>query len=223
MDRQGHILWRKKLNRNQLKTFVINTTPAIVAVEPHPSCQYWGRLFNGAGFSVKIIPAQFVKPYLKSNKNDFNDAAAIAEAGSSGTMSCVSLKTHEQLALQATHRVRQRFIIERTATVNQMRALLLEYGITVPVGRKVFERNLPNILEDAGNGLPDFIRALVFRLRERWHHLDFQIDEMSSISTGHCSKVRNENELLLLTTNLNVVDADNTVDDTHNRACIRVC
>jgi transposase len=81
--------------------------------------------------------------------------------------------------LQATHRVKQRFIVERTATVNQMRALLLEYGITVPVGRKVFERNLPDILEDAENGLPDFIRALVFRLRERWFHLDVQIDEMS--------------------------------------------
>ncbi|OQK35331.1 hypothetical protein XM72_c20696 [Vibrio vulnificus] len=94
-------------------------------------------------------------------------------------MRCVSLKTYEQLALQATHRVRQRFIVERTATVNQMRALLLEYGITVPVGRKVFERNLPSILEDAENGLPDFIRALVFRLRERWQHLDVQIDEIN--------------------------------------------
>ncbi len=94
-------------------------------------------------------------------------------------MRCVSLMTHEQLALQATHRVRQRFIVERTATVNQMRALLLEYGITVPVGSKVFERNLPSILEDAENGLPDFIRALVFRLRERWQHLDVQIDEIN--------------------------------------------
>ncbi|EGQ9819065.1 IS110 family transposase [Vibrio parahaemolyticus] len=180
MDRQGHILWRKKFNRSQLKTFVVNTPPTIVAVEACPGSQYWGRLFNDAGFSVKIIPAQFVKPYLKSNKNDFNDAAAIAEAGNRGTMRCVALKTHEQLALQATHRVRQRFIVERTATVNQMRALLLEYGITVPVGRKVFERNLPSILEDAENGLPDFIRALVFRLRERWQHIDVQIDEMSA-------------------------------------------
>ncbi|MNX76077.1 Transposase [compost metagenome] len=83
-----------------------------------------------------------------------------------GTMRCVPLKSHKQLALQATHRVRQRFIVERTATVNQMRVLLLEYGLTVPVGRKVFERTLLAILEDAENGLPDFIRALVMRLRE---------------------------------------------------------
>ncbi len=181
MDRQGHVLFRKKLSRNQLKQFVINTEPSTVAFEACPGSQYWGRLFTDAGFSVKIIPAQFVKPYLKSNKNDFNDAVAIAEAGTRGTMRCVPLKSHEQLALQATHRVRQRFITERTATVNQMRALLLEYGITVPVGRKVFERSLPEILEDAENGLPDFIRALVMRLRERWQHLDLQVDEMSEL------------------------------------------
>ncbi|EHI50051.1 IS110 family transposase, partial [Aeromonas salmonicida] len=111
------------------------------------------------------------------------------------TMRCVPLKSHEQLALQATHRVRQRFIIERTATVNQMRALLLEYGLTVPVGRKVFERSLPTILEDAENGLPDFIRALVLRLRERWQQLDIQIDDMSlmlgqaSSASGLCQKI----------------------------------
>lgn len=94
-------------------------------------------------------------------------------------MRCVPLKSHEQLALQATHRVRQRFIVERTATVNQMRALLLEYRITVPVGRKVFERSLLTSLEDTENGLPDFIRAPVLRLRERWQQLDIHIDDMS--------------------------------------------
>ena len=110
-------------------------------------------------------------------------------------MRCVPLKSHEQLALQATHRVRQRFIVERTATVNQMRALLLEYGLTVPVGRKVFERSLPTILEDAENGLPDFIRALVLRLRERWQQLDIQIDDMSlmlgqaSSTSSLCQKI----------------------------------
>ncbi|WP_219597577.1 IS110 family transposase, partial [Aeromonas salmonicida] len=77
----------------------------------------------------KIIPAQFVKPYFKSNKNDFNDATAIAETVSRGAMRCVPLKSYEQLVLQATHRVRQCFIVERTATVNQRRALLLEYGL----------------------------------------------------------------------------------------------
>ena len=173
----------------------LNTPTCTVAFEACPGSQYWGRLFTHAGFNVKIIPAQFIKPYLKSNKNDFNDAAAIAEAGSRGTMRCVPLKTDEQLALQATHRVRQRFITERTATVNQMRALLLEYGITVPIGRKVFERTLPRILEDAENGLPDFMRALVARLRQRWLELDGQIDEMTrmleqaSQQSDQCQKI----------------------------------
>ena len=195
MDRMGHVLTKQKLTRSQLKQFISTTPPCRVAFEACPGSQYWGRLFQQAGFEPKIIPAQFVKPYLKSNKNDFNDATAIAEAGSRGTMRCVPLKSHEQLALQATHRVRQRFIVERTATVNQMRALLLEYGLTVPVGRKVFERSLPTILEDAENGLPDFIRALVLRLRERWQQLDIQIDEMSlmlgqaSSASSLCQKV----------------------------------
>lgn len=140
MYRQGHILWWKKFNRSQLKTFVINTPSTIVAVQACPGSQYWGRLFNdaGSGSSVKIIPAQFVKPYL----NDFNDAAAIAEVGSRGTMRCVSLKTHEQLALQATHRVRQCFIVKRTATVSQMRALLLEYGCRSQSFRTYFTYHL---------------------------------------------------------------------------------
>lgn len=181
LDKQDNMLRRMKRSRSQLKVFIVNTPPARVAFEACPGSQYWGRLFSQAGFQIKIIPAQFVKPYLKSNKNDFNDAAAIAEAGSRGTMRCVNLKTDEQLALQATHRVRQRFITERTATVNQMRALMLEYGITIPVGRKVLERALPSVLEDAENGLPDFIRSLIFRLRERWQVLDQQIDELSKL------------------------------------------
>lgn len=181
MDRQGHIMNKKKLSRHQLRTFIYTETPTVVAFEACPGSQYWGRCFSEAGFEVKIIPAQFVKPYLKSNKNDFNDAEAIAEAASRGTMRFVPLKSDHQLYLQATHRVRQRFITERTATVNQMRALLLEFGITVAVGRKLFERNLPDILEDAENGLPDYMRSLIFRLRERWILLDEQINEMSEM------------------------------------------
>ncbi|MCL6271071.1 IS110 family transposase [Sansalvadorimonas sp. 2012CJ34-2] len=188
MDKNGHILFKKRLTRTQLKAFIANTPPSLVAFEACPGSQYWGRLFTAAGFTLKIIPAQFVKPYLKSNKNDFNDAAAIAEAGSRGTMRTVPLKTDEQLALQATHRVRQRFIVERTATVNQMRALLLEYGITVPKGRKIFEKSLPNILADTDSELPQYIRSLITRLRDRWKQLDQQINEMSGLLQGAAEK-----------------------------------
>ena len=122
-----------------------------------------------------------MKPYVKSNKNDYNDAQAIAEAASRATMRFVPLKSPEQLELQAIHRVRQRFITERTAIVNQMRALLLENGITIPVGRALFARQLPNILEDADNGLSIRLRTLLDKLRHRWRMLDSEIQEMTDL------------------------------------------
>jgi transposase len=96
-----------------------------------------------------LIPAQFVKPYLKANKNDFNDALAIAEAASRATIPPVPLKNAEQLELQAIHRVRQRLIGDRTAVINQMRALLLEQGFVVGVGPTRFARQLPDLLAKA--------------------------------------------------------------------------
>ena len=180
MDERGNPLFRKKLNRIQLAEFAATSPTCIVAMESCPGSQYWGRRFHNAGHAIRIIPAQFVKPYLKSNKNDFNDAEAIAEAASRGTMRTVLLKTTDQLEMQALHRVRQRFIVERTAVVNQMRALLLEHGVVVPVGRVLFGRSLARILEDAENGLTVRMRQIMLRLRERWQALDKQIDEVST-------------------------------------------
>ena len=187
MSEHGKLLLRKKLNRIQLTEFAVNLPACNIAMESCPGSQYWGRLFTRAGHTLQIIPAQFVKPYLKSNKNDFNDATAIAEAASRGTMRCVPLKTPDQLELQALHRVRQRFIVERTAVVNQMRALLLEHGIVIPVGRALFARRLSLILEDAENGLSARMRQLIFRLRERWLLLDDEI-EISSKEIAHLAR-----------------------------------
>ena len=103
---------------------------------------------------------QFVKPYIKSNENDFNDAEAIAEAATRATMRCVPLTTDNQLELQAIHCVRARFVAERTAIANQMRAFLLERGITVPVGRTVFARHTGEILENAEIGVSVRMREL---------------------------------------------------------------
>jgi transposase len=103
-------------------------------------------------------------------------------------MRCVSLKTPEQLELQAIHRVRDRLITERTAVVNQMRALLLENGIVVPVGRKVFANRFPEILEDAENGLSPRLRVLLDRLRDRWRSLDTEIDDMTQLLTDHAKQ-----------------------------------
>lgn len=191
MDERGHPLFRKKFNRAQLAEFVATAPACIIAMESCPGSQYWGRRFKDAGHTVRIIPAQFVKPYLKSNKNDFNDAEAIAEAASRGTMRTVPLKTTDQLEMQALHRVRQRFIVERTAVVNQMRALLLEHGIVVAVGRALFARTLPHILEDAENGLSVKMQQIMMRLRERWQALDKEVDEVSA----EIRQIANDSEL----------------------------
>jgi len=188
IDKSGKVVFRKRMNRIQLAEFAVSLPACLVAMESCPGSQYWGRCFEQAGHQLRIIPAQFVKPFLKSNKNDFNDALAIAEAANRPDMRCVSLKTPEQLELQAIHRVRDRLITERTAVVNQMRALLLENGIVVPVGRKVFAKRFPEILEDAENGLSPRLRALLDHLRDRWRSLDTEIDDMTRLLTDHAKQ-----------------------------------
>lgn len=188
MDRDGVVLLRKRLNRIPLGELAGTQTVCRVAMESCPGSQYWGRRFVAAGHEVKIIPAQFVKPYVKSNKNDYNDAEAIAEAGTRGTMRCVPLKDGAQLELQATHRVRQRVIVERTAAVNQMRALLLEHGIAVPIGRALLAKRLPQILEDAENALSVRLRALLQRLRSRWRSLDVEVEELTRLLSEHAAE-----------------------------------
>lgn len=179
VDGAGATVLRKKMNRSQLAQFAATTPPCIVATESCPGSQYWGRVFTAAGHEVRLLPAQFVKPYLKSNKNDFNDAAAIAEAASRASMRYVPLKTTEQLELQALHRVRRRFIVERTAVINQMRALLLEHGIVIPVGRAAFVHRMPVIFAEADQRLSARLLRLVHRLRQRWLALDVEITEVT--------------------------------------------
>ena len=110
LDARGETVLRTKLNHGQLAAFAATAPKGIVATEACPGSQYWGRIFAKAGHAVRILPAQFVKPYVKANKNDFHDAAAIAEAASRASMRCVPLKTMEQLELQALHRLRQRWL-----------------------------------------------------------------------------------------------------------------
>jgi transposase len=175
LDEGGATILRKRLNRAQLAEYAVTAPRCIVATESCPGSQYWGRVFTAAGHEVRILPAQFVKPYLKGNTNDFNDAAAIAEAGGRASMRYVPLKTMEQLELQALPRVRRRFIVERTAVINQMRALLLEHGRVIPVGRAAFVRRLPTIFTDAEHRLSPRLVELLHRLRHRWLALDVEI------------------------------------------------
>jgi transposase len=175
--RDGAIVLRKKQSRSQLSAFAATTPRSIVAMEACGGSQYWGRVFAQAGHEIRIVPAQFVKPYVKTNKNDFNDAEAIAEAASRATMRFVPLKTTEQLELQASHRIRRRLVYERTAVVNQLRALLLEYGVVTPRGRETFARRWSQILVTASEQLSPRLLVLIQRLRAHWITLDRQIAE----------------------------------------------
>jgi transposase len=175
VDARGATVLRKKLNRGQLAAYAVTAPRCVVATEACAGSQYWGRVFAQAGHEVRLLPAQFVKPYVQANKNDFHDAAAIAEAGGRAGIRCVPLKTTEQLELQALHRVRQRVVMERTAVVNQMRALLLEHGIVVPLGRALFAHRLPATFAEAEQRLSPRLAGVLHRLRQRWLALDVEI------------------------------------------------
>jgi transposase len=149
--------------------------------------QHLARRFLGFGHDTKLIAPRFVKPYLKSNKNDFNDAMAIAEAVQRPTMRFVAIRSIEQLDLQAIHRIREQLISERTAVINQIRAFLLEYGVTIPVGRSQLLKRLPEILEDAENGVSGVMRALLSQLRKRLRRIQDEVDELTAQIEGIAS------------------------------------
>lgn len=172
---RGHPVVRKKLTRTKLKAYLGNLPPCRVAIEACGSAHYWARLFRSYGHEVCLISPQFVKPYVKSNKNDAVDAEAICEASQRPTMRFVAVKSVEQQDIQALHRMRQLTVEQRTAQVNQVRGLLLEYGIEIPKGRIQVRKHLPEILEDAANGLTGRFREALAMLYEELVHLDERI------------------------------------------------
>jgi transposase len=174
-NRAGKPVSRHKLNRGQLAQFIANLPQCLIGMEACPGSQHLARAFQRSGHEVRLIAPKFIKPYVKGQKNDFNDAEAIAEAVSRPTMRFVTVKSNEQLDLQAVHRIRERLVSERTAVINQIRGFLIEYGLPVKEGRASLRRDLPGILEDAENGLSPRMRQLVIALREHWHALEVQI------------------------------------------------
>ena len=125
----GKVLLKKKFTQKQLITFTANLQTSLIGLEACSGAHFLGRALRAQGHDVKLIPAQFVKPFVKSNKNDFLDAEAIAEAVDRHNMRFVPIKTDDQLDLQALHRVRDRLMIRRTSVINQIRAFLLERGM----------------------------------------------------------------------------------------------
>jgi transposase len=150
-----------------------------------------GARLREQGHEVRLIPAQFVKPYRKSNKNDFIDAEAIAEAVTKQNMRFVQLKTEEQLDVQAMHRVRDRLVQRRTALINEIRGFLLERGITFAANPIHLRQNLPGVIEDAEQNLSPRLRWLLERLWQEWKQMEIDIRAM----TDEIERISKENAL----------------------------
>lgn len=178
VDEHEKVVIRRQLRRTQMLIFFAKLSPCLIGMEACASSHYWGRELMRLGHTVRLIAPQFVKPYVKSQKNDANDAEAICEAASRASMRFVAIKTIEQQDIQAAHRVRSELVKQRTAKVNQIRGLLGEYGIEVNQRVDSLRKRLPEILEEGDNALTDRFRRLLNGLREDLVALDGRIDEM---------------------------------------------
>lgn len=179
LDEQGKIVLKKRLSRTQLLGLTANTPACLIGMEACCGAHHLGTALAAQGHQVRLIPAQFVRPFVKSNKNDYNDAEAIAEAVQRPTMRFVPIKTTDQLDLQALHRVRDRLVARRTSVVNQLRAFLLERGLTFRTGRTWLRAQFPSLLEQAAAQLTPLMQRLLQQLWGEWKTLEEQIEKTS--------------------------------------------
>ena len=175
-DERGQVVRKRMLRRPQVLKYFANVPLSLVGMEACAGAHYWARELAALGHEVKRIPPQYVKPYGRGNKNDYNDALAIAEAVVRPEMRFVAAKTTEQQDIQALHRLRERCLGDRTALGNQLRGLLAEYGLIFPKGLNTLRRRLPEVLEDGENGLSDRFRRLLAQGYQRLRELDGHID-----------------------------------------------
>ena len=179
-DRHGKTLLKRRLPRSKwLKVLLEVSTPDCeIGMEACGGAHHWARVLQSHGYTVKLLPPQFVKPYVKSNKNDANDAEAICEAMSRPGMRFVTVKTAEQQDIQAIHRVRAGMMSERTALANRIRGLVAEYGLVAPQALCALKRAIPDWLEDAQNGLSARFRMM---LNELWEELNRRLQRIAEL------------------------------------------
>ena len=168
------------LKRNQIAAFFTNLPVCVLGMEACASAHHWARKLQAMGHTVRLIAPQFVKPYVKTNKNDAADAEAICEAVTRPNMRFVPIKNIEQQSVLALHRARQTFVHARTAQANQIRGLLGEFGIVVPQGITHLVAEVPALLEDACNELAGSFRLLIQRLMDHLKELDRQVQELET-------------------------------------------
>ena len=183
VDRHGKTMWKRRLKRNQwLQAVSDKAGPGcVIGMEACAGAHHWARQLQSRGYTVKLIPPQFVKPYVKSNKNDAKDAEAICEAMSRPNMRFVTVKSVEQQDIQATHRIRAELITQRTAKANQIRGLVAEYGLVAPMHLRSLRAAIPCWLEDAENGLTGDFRSLLQGVWEDLRALDDRVGEMDQL------------------------------------------
>ena len=175
IDEHGKAVLKRTVSRGKVLEVMAGIGPCLVGVEACSGAHHWERELGKLGHTVRLMAPRFVAPYRKSGKNDGNDAEAICEAVSRPSMRFVAVKSAEQQALLVIHRVRKGLSDERTALINQLRGLLSEFGIVIPKGRYQARHQLPVVLEDDGNGIPELARQVFLEVNERIRSLDVQI------------------------------------------------
>ncbi len=181
LDQTGAVVKRRRMRPESIVAFSKDLAPCIVAMEACCGAHHLGRLLRSQGHTVRLMSPEYVRPYVKAQKNDDRDAEAIAEAATRPTMRFVDLKSEDQLDTQTLHRARDRLVGERTALINQLRAVLLERGMIAPQGRRKLERYLTEMLSPEGNAtLSSRMRLLIDDLRAEWAELDRRIDAFDS-------------------------------------------
>lgn len=177
-DEHGKVVQKKKLRRKEMTAYFANLEPCLIGMEACASSHYWARKFQSMGHTVKLMAPQFVKPYVKTNKNDAADAEAICEAVTRPNMRFVGIKNVHQQTVLCLHRARCLLVAERTAQANQIRGLLAEFGIVLPQGIKTLRARIPDILEDAENELTPAMRDLISMMSERIKDLTEKVDDL---------------------------------------------
>src|ERR1700732_5159911 len=176
LDASGAVILRRRAKRETLIGLVAKLPPCIVAMEACCGAHHLGRLFARQGHDVRLMSPEYVRPYVTPQKNDDRDAEGIAEATTRPTMRFVELKSQDQLDMQTLHRSRDRLVGERTALINQLRAILLERGMVAPQGKRKLEQFLAVLMDEQGGaGLSSRMIVLVADARAQWAELDRRI------------------------------------------------
>ncbi|CAM4081742.1 IS110 family transposase [Shewanella aquimarina] len=178
VNQAGKTLFNRTVKRTQLLKTLVQYPDAVIAMEACCGSNYWGRELMSRGFEVKLIPPQHVKPFVKGNKNDRNDAFAICEAAMRPNIICVKPRTLAQVDIIISHRIRERRIRVRTALINQIRRLLSEYGIVIPKGRDPLNLALPELLEDGDNSLTTTARRYIRELLDELYAINASIKSL---------------------------------------------